>query len=86
MVHGFGEHSGRFLHVAEALANNRYIVHLIDLRGFGYSGGPRGASNMEEMHSDIEVLIRQVNKDLPLYLYGHSLGGQLLITFIMRNP
>jgi alpha-beta hydrolase superfamily lysophospholipase len=35
---------------------------------------------------DIEVLMRQVSKDLPLYLYGHAMGALLLITLIMRNP
>lgn len=35
IVHGFGEHSGRFLDVAEAFVKKSFVVHLIDLRGFG---------------------------------------------------
>ena len=35
---------------------------------------------------DIEVLMRQVSKELPLYLYGNAMGSLLLITLIMRNP
>ena len=35
---------------------------------------------------DLEVLLRQVSKDLPLFLYGHALGGLLIITLIIRNP
>ena len=58
IVHGFGEHSGRFLHMADHFAKEGYVVHLIDLRGFGYSGGPRGANTSEELHMDIEILIK----------------------------
>ena len=36
IVHGFGEHSSRFLDVAEAFVKKAFVVHLIDLRGFGY--------------------------------------------------
>jgi len=50
IIHGFGEHSGRFLHLADYFAKNNLVVHLIDLRGFGYSGGPRGTSTIEELH------------------------------------
>ena len=41
---------------------------------------------MPELHMDLEVLLRQVSKDLPLFLYGHALGGLLIITLIIRNP
>lgn len=53
MIHGFGEHSGRFLHVfyiyyiyqlADFYAKGGFEVHLLDLRGFGYSGGARGCA------------------------------------------
>jgi len=36
IVHGFGEHSSRFLDMAEAFVKRSFVVHLIDLRGFGY--------------------------------------------------
>ena len=35
IVHGFGEHSGRFLDIAENFVKHSFVVHLIDLRGFG---------------------------------------------------
>ncbi|CAD8171470.1 unnamed protein product [Paramecium octaurelia] len=86
IVHGFGEHQGRFLHIADMFAKLNYAVHLIDLRGFGYSGGPRGSQTLKELHMDIEVLLRQVSKDIPLFLYGHAMGGLLIISFLIRNP
>lgn len=42
MIHGFGEYSGRFLDFSEFFVQKGYVVHLIDLRGFGFSGGARG--------------------------------------------
>jgi acylglycerol lipase len=41
---------------------------------------------MEELHMDIEVLLKQANKDLPLFLYGHSMGGLLVLSLGVRNP
>lgn len=47
IVHGFGEYSGRFLDIGEHFAKAGFVVHLIDLRGFGYSGGARGCSTID---------------------------------------
>lgn len=35
---------------------------------------------------DVEVLLKQASKDLPLFLYGHSLGGMLILSLALRNP
>ena len=43
LVHGFGEHSERFSHVCEAFVKLKIVVHTVDLRGHGYSGGGRGS-------------------------------------------
>lgn len=59
---------------------------MIDLRGFGHSGGPRFNSTAEQLHQDIEVLLKQANKDLPLFVLGHSMGGALVATLLTRNP
>ena len=42
LVHGLGEHSGRYAHVAAALNDAGYALLGFDLRGHGKSGGPRG--------------------------------------------
>jgi len=85
IVHGFGEHSGRFLDVAEYFVNQGIVVHLLDLRGFGFSGGTRASSSVEELHKDIEVLLRQASPNLPLFLYGHSMGAALIASLLIRN-
>lgn len=50
IIHGFGEHSGRFLEIATTFAELDYEVHLIDFAGFGYSGGLRFISSVKMLH------------------------------------
>ncbi|CAD8048712.1 unnamed protein product [Paramecium sonneborni] len=85
IIHGFGEHQGRFLHVADFFAKMNFVVHLIDMRGFGFSGGPRGSQVITDLQMDVEVLIRQASKDLPLFLYGHAMGALVIISLLIRN-
>ena len=68
------------------LAINDYSVHMIDLSGFGQSGGHRGNSTMEELHEDIEHVLKMMSPDLPLFVFGHSMGGGLVSTLMIRNP
>jgi len=86
IVHGFGEHSGRFLDMAESFVKQGFVVHLIDLRGFGHSGGPRANGTIAELHADVDILLKQAHRDLPLFVYGHSMGGALVASLLMRNP
>ena len=50
------------------------------MRGFGYSGGPRGCSEIEDLQRDVIAVIKQANQSLPLFLYGHSLGALVVLT------
>jgi len=91
LVHGLGEHSGRYAHVAEAFGKEGFILFGADLRGHGRSGGPRGhISSIEDFMRDIDVLLEQARMrypGLPLFLYGHSLGGiQVLHYGLLRKP
>ncbi|CAK82046.1 unnamed protein product (macronuclear) [Paramecium tetraurelia] len=86
IIHGFGEHSGRFLHLADFYAKAGFEVYMIDLRGFGYSGGARGCATQQQLLLDVKVLIQQVNPSLPLFLYGHSMGGLVVLAFTLLNP
>lgn len=58
---------------------------MIDLSGFGQSGGARGDSTMEELHCDIELIMKLMDPELPLFLFGHSMGGGLISTLLMQN-
>jgi alpha-beta hydrolase superfamily lysophospholipase len=90
-VHGLGEHSSRYAHVAEALGKEGFIFLTYDLRGHGRSDGTRGHINsIEEFMQDIDLLLEQAKTrypGLPVFLYGHSLGGiQVLHYGLTRKP
>ncbi len=91
LVHGLGEHTSRYAHVAEALGKQGFALFGADLRGHGRSGGPRGhISSIEDFMQDIDLSLAQARiryPGLPIILYGHSLGGiQVLHYGLTRKP
>ncbi|MGB2782801.1 MAG: alpha/beta hydrolase, partial [Atribacterota bacterium] len=86
LVHGLGEYSGRYTHVADALTLAGYALISFDLRGHGKSEGPRGHTpSYEALMKDISSLLEVTNKQfpqLPSFLYGHSLGGNLVLNYV----
>jgi acylglycerol lipase len=90
-VHGLGEHSSRYAHVAEAFGKAGYVLFSADLRGHGRSAGARGhISSIEDFMQDIDLLLEQAGTrypGLPVILYGHSLGGLLVLHYcLIRKP
>lgn len=89
LVHGLGEHIGRYEHVGLALTQAGFILSGYDLRGHGKSGGARGHTHSyDALMNDIEGfldLTRRRYPGLPLFLYGHSMGGNLVINFALRR-
>jgi len=91
LVHGHGEHIGRYEHVAEAMNAAGYAMTGFDLRGHGRSTGKRGhAPSYDALLDDVMRFLRQTAArfpDMPIFLYGHSLGGNLVInTALRRKP
>lgn len=91
LLHGLGEHTSRYAHVAEAFGKEGYVLFGADLRGHGRSGGARGhISSIEDFMQDIDELLAQARvryPGLPIILYGHSIGGvQVLHYGLLRNP
>ena len=88
-VHGLGEHIGRFAHVGEAFTSAGYALMGFDLRGHGQSEGPRGHTpSIEAFMQDIDLLLEHVHQrypGLPTFLYGHSLGGILVLNYGLRR-
>ena len=89
LVHGLGEHSGRYSHVSEALNAAGYAVVAGDLRGHGNSGGKRGhtpdyALLLDDMFQGLEKT-KELFPHLPLFLYGHSLGGNLVLLYTLKR-
>ena len=69
--------------MAEYFAKNGFVVNMIDLRGFGYSGGSRVFESFRGLLSDIENLLRRCcQKGLPTYLLGHGFGSLLVLALL----
>lgn len=89
IVHGFGEHSGRYAHVARALHDRGYRVFAFDLRGHGKSEGPRAyVQSFDAFLGDVGAYLRWVDAqapDRPRFLLAHSLGGCISTLFTLRH-
>ncbi len=91
LVHGLGEHSGRYSYWAELLNQAGYTVLAYDLRGHGKSGGMRGHINsFDEYLKDTDILLNEANNRFtlqPCFIYGHSLGAIIVCSYILhRKP
>ena len=89
LVHGLGEHTGRYEHVGKALNDAGYALFGFDLRGHGKTGGTRGhIPSLDEAMQDVQRFIgfqKQNFPDTPIFLYGHSLGGMLALTYAIQH-
>jgi alpha-beta hydrolase superfamily lysophospholipase len=83
LVHGFGEHGGRYEEMASWFARRGFAVYAHDQQGHGRSPGKRGhVDHFEEFFDDVECLISVVAEKHPglsRVLVGHSMGG-LIVT------
>jgi alpha-beta hydrolase superfamily lysophospholipase len=89
IVHGLGEHGGRYETVAAALTGAGIDTWSYDHRGNGGSGGPRGhVEQWSILHDDLEARIdavRATGPGLPLVLWGHSLGGLIACGYVLSG-
>jgi len=89
IIHGHGEHSGRYRMMASKLMDDQIAVYCMDMRGHGKSQGKKGhAKNLDLLLSDIEELLKAARvQDLgsPLFLMGHSMGGNLVANYMISN-
>lgn len=89
LVHGIGEHTGRFEHVAQALSEAGYVLMGADWRGHGRSEGKRGhVPSIEAILKDIDRVIEEAShryEGLPLFLYGQSLGAIMVLYYSLKR-
>jgi lysophospholipase len=89
VIHGFGEHSGRYEHVFAALGARGYSCLAVDLRGFGRSEGRRAyIDDFDDYLDDTGealALARDRGGELPLFLLGHSMGGLICTRFAQER-
>ncbi|MDO9085991.1 MAG: lysophospholipase [Anaerolineaceae bacterium] len=85
MVHGLGEHIGRYAHVANFFNQNNISFYGFDQRGHGKSSGKRGHIGKSQFFiDDIDKMIeiaRKEHPETPIFLYGHSLGGNMVLYY-----
>jgi alpha-beta hydrolase superfamily lysophospholipase len=88
LVHGLGEHSGRYAHVARALVDAGYAVHALDHRGHGRSTGRRTyVKRYDELLRDLHQLRGRVaTPGRPLVVLGHSMGGNVAMGYVLDHP
>lgn len=89
LIHGLGDHFGRYSHLANWFAEEGIAVIGIDLPGHGRSPGRRGHINSYHTYNSIiESLAKFAVKsygDKPIGLYGHSLGGNIILNYLLTN-
>lgn len=94
LLHGLGEHSGRYAELGETLAAQGITVCALDLHGHGKtqaSGqGKRGVVNdYTLMLGDVAAALEKARfaaPDVPVFLMGHSMGGGLALSYALKNP
>lgn len=79
IVHGFGEHLGKYEYVKDKLNEFGYGVYRFDNRGHGRSGGERGyIRDFKDLAKDTDAFIEFIkneNPNTPIFMLGHSMGG-----------
>lgn len=87
VVHGLGEHAGRYAQVAEQLSSWGFWVRGYDQFGHGDSGGPRGglpqdSRLLDDLADMVDAMRQRMAPGVPLVLLGHSLGGLVVARFV----
>lgn len=90
VVHGLAEHSGRYVHVLEALSARGFAGLGVDLRGHGHSAGARVyVDRFGDYLDDVDraaAHARTLWPDVPLFILGHSMGGLVAAAHALDRP
>ncbi|TYL52128.1 lysophospholipase [Nocardioides sp. BGMRC 2183] len=88
LVHGYGEHIGRYEHVAVRLVAEGAAVYGLDHLGHGRSAGERVLiGDFEPVVDDVHTLVehaRATHPALPVVMIGHSMGGMIAARYAQR--
>ncbi len=88
-VHGLGEHSGRMDHWAERFTEKKIGFIAYDQRGHGKADGKKGApKHSKKLIEDCKMMVGILRKefpDIPVILYGHSMGGNVVINYVISE-
>ncbi len=88
--HGYAEHSGFYISLMEFLVSKGYGIYALDHRGHGRSEEERGHLEKFEFYiEDMDALVDYIqgqHMGLPLYLFGHSMGGLISFSYGILHP
>lgn len=88
-VHGLGSHGGRLGHWAERFTEQGMAFLAYDQRGHGRSDGKRGRPvHIKQLVNDVKTMVghlRETFPDLPVVLYGHSMGSTIAINYVIST-
>lgn len=89
LVHGLGEHIQRYSYWAGLFNKEGIAFTGVDLPGHGRSAGRRGnIRNFNILREVLDILIKSSSKTfpgIPVFIYGHSMGGCIVLDYIIRN-
>lgn len=89
IVHGLGEHGGRYMNLVSPLIADGYVVYAFDNRGHGRSPGKQAYVNsFDEFMQDVAVFQKLVigeEGERPLFIFGHSLGGLITLYTVLHD-
>ncbi|MGQ9620626.1 MAG: lysophospholipase, partial [Bacteroidales bacterium] len=89
LVHGLGEHVMRYNELSVKFSREGIGFAAIDLPGHGRSEGKRGhIKGIEVTNEILDILLseyRKTYRDLPVFLYGHSLGGGIVMRYLLEK-
>jgi alpha-beta hydrolase superfamily lysophospholipase len=89
LVHGQGEHAGRYDHLARWYNARGLAVLGYDQQGYGESAGIRGhVRSYDALLDDVGLLLDEAHaryRGVPLFLYGHSMGGNIVLNYVLRR-
>lgn len=88
IAHGYGEHLGRYEHVARRLVSEGYVVYALDHHGHGRSEGTRGRIDLADAVADLDQLVVTAGQQRPgkrQFLLGHSLGGAIALRYALAH-
>ena len=90
IMHGLGEHSGRYDNLIKKLAHKEISIYSFDQRGHGRSGGITGdISSFDDLIQDLRIFIDHIKlsgEETPVVVLGHDLGALIALKFALDYP